>query len=81
LKETATLENKSLTPYVLLTQGIGLVFFVVFVAAYFGGLPSSGNLIGNPTVQTILSLFGGIFLILMVGVLLAAALAKRAHHK
>jgi hypothetical protein len=64
-------------PYVLLSQGVGLVFFVIFVAAYFGGMPSSGNLIGNSTFRTTLSIFGGLFLILIVGNLFAAALMKQ----
>ncbi len=71
------MKPKSLESYIFLTQGVGLAFFVIFVAAYFGGLPSSGNLIGDPTFRTALSIFGGLFLLLMVGVFLAAVLVNR----
>jgi hypothetical protein len=71
------LKTRSMEPYVLLSQGVGLVFFVIFVAAYFGGMPSSGNLIGNSTFRTTLSIFGGLFLILIVGELFVAALMKQ----
>jgi hypothetical protein len=75
--DSKTLKTKALESYIFLTQGMGLAFFVIFVAAYFGGLPSSGNLIGDPTFRTVLSVFGGLFLLLMVGVFLAAALVNR----
>ncbi len=71
------MKAKSMEPYVLLSQGIGLIFFVIFVAAYFGGMPSSGNLIGDSTFRTMLSIFGGLFLILIVGALLVVALMKQ----
>jgi hypothetical protein len=71
------MKTRSMEPYVLLSQGVGLVFFVIFVAAYFGGMPSSGNLIGDSTFRTTLSIFGGLFLILIVGELLVAALTKQ----
>ena len=71
------MKTRSMEPYVLLSQGVGLVFFVIFVAAYFGGMPSSGNLIGNSTFRATLSIFGGLFLILIVGELFVAALMKQ----
>jgi hypothetical protein len=71
------LKARSIESYVLLSQGIGLIFFVIFVAAYFGGMPSSGNLIGDSTFRTTLSIFGGIFLILIVGELFIATLMKQ----
>jgi hypothetical protein len=63
--------------HVLLSQYIGLIFFVIFVAAYFGGMPSSGNLIGDSTFRTALSIFGGLFLIAIVGELFVATLKKQ----
>jgi NhaP-type Na+/H+ or K+/H+ antiporter len=71
------LKIELLAPLVFLTQGVGLVFFVVFVSAYFGGMPSSGNLIGNSAFRVTLSVLGGVFLILILGVLLAAVLARK----
>jgi hypothetical protein len=53
------------------------VFFTILVAAYFGNMPSSGNLIGTLAFRMTLSIFGGVFLILVVVALLAAALVKQ----
>ena len=71
------MKSESLASYVFLAQAVGLVFFIILVAAYFGDMPSSGNLIGTSAFRTSLSIFGGVFLILAVAALLAAALVKQ----
>jgi hypothetical protein len=47
-----------------LTQGIGAVFFAVFLASYALALPSNQVLHGQPIFRTSLSIFGGLFLTL-----------------
>ena len=60
------MRSKQLSSLVLLTQATGLVFFVIFLAAFYLELPSNASLIGNPTFRAALSVFGGLFLILIV---------------
>jgi hypothetical protein len=71
------LKTKQLAFYVLLTQGIGTVFYGIFLAAYYLELPSNASLIGDPTFRTSLSIFGGLFLILIIGSLVASVIVKQ----
>ena len=50
----------------LLTQGIGAVFFAVFWASYAFALPSNHVLHGEPVFKIPISIFGGLFVILTV---------------
>lgn len=56
-----------------LVQGIGAVFVAVFSAAYLFALPSTRVLHGEPIFKVMLSLFGGLFLVLIV---LSAVLSR-----
>jgi len=47
-------------------QGIGVVFYVIFLAAFYIPMPSNDTLIGDPTFRTPLSIFGGIFIIFII---------------
>jgi hypothetical protein len=47
-----------------LTQGIGAIFFAVFLASYALALPSNQVLHGQPIFRIPLSIFGGLFLTL-----------------
>jgi hypothetical protein len=60
------LKKNQLNILVLLTQGLGAVFFAVFWAAYFFALPSINVLSGEPFFKISLSVFGGLFLLLTV---------------
>jgi hypothetical protein len=51
---------------VLLTQGIGAVFFTVFWASYAFALPSNNVLHGEPVYKIPISIFGGLFLLLTI---------------
>jgi len=48
-----------------LTQGIGAIFFAVFLASYALALPSNRVLHGQPIFRIPLSIFGGLFLALI----------------
>lgn len=61
---------------VFLAQGIGVVFYVIFLAAFYIPMPSNDTLIGDPTFRTHLSIFGGIFIILTIISLAAAYMRK-----
>jgi len=56
---------------------MGLVFFVIFSAAYYLALPSNISLLGDATFRTALSIFGGLFLILIIVCLLVSRMVKQ----
>jgi hypothetical protein len=60
------LRKDQLRTLVLLTQGVGAVFFAVFWSAYFFALPSINVLSGEPIFKLLLSVFGGLFLLLTI---------------
>ncbi len=60
-----------------LAQGIGVVFYIIFMAAFYIALPSNDTLIGDPTFRTPLSIFGGIFIIFIIISLAAAYFRKQ----
>jgi hypothetical protein len=59
------LNNGKTVSVLLSAQVVGAAFFVVFLLAYCLGLPSTDNLIGDPTFRLLLQVFGGLFLILV----------------
>jgi hypothetical protein len=61
----------------LMTQGIGAVFFFVFLASYAGALPSNRVLHAEPVFHIPISIFGAIFLALTIALLVAAFALKR----
>jgi uncharacterized membrane protein len=54
------------TILVFLTQGVGIVFFAIFLLAFYLPMPSNETLIGNSNIRTPLSVFGAIFLIMII---------------
>ena len=62
---------------VLLTQGLGAVFFAIFWMAYSFALPSTDVLSGEPVFKIPLSIFGGLFLLLTVVLLAISFVVKR----
>ena len=71
------MKSKQTELLVLLAQGIGAVFYIIFLAAFYIPLPSNETLIGDPAFRTPLSIFGGIFLILIIITLATAYLRKQ----
>jgi hypothetical protein len=51
---------------VLLTQGVGAIFFAVFWASYALALPSNRVLHGEAIFKIPISIFGGLFVILAI---------------
>ena len=62
---------------VFLVQGIGVFFYGIFLAAFYIPMPSNDTLIGDPAFRTPLSIFGGIFLILILISLAASYVRKQ----
>jgi hypothetical protein len=63
---------------VLLTQGIGAVFFAVFWASYAFALPSNRVLHGEPVFKIPISIFGGLFVLLTIVLLLLSFVWMRS---
>jgi len=62
---------------VFLAQGIGVVFYGIFLAAFYIPLPSNDTLIGDPAFRTPLSIFGVIFIILIIITIAASYVRKQ----
>jgi tryptophan-rich sensory protein len=71
------MKNQQLTSLVFLAQGIGVVLFGFLLAAFFFTMPSNDTLIGDPNFRTPMSIFGIIFLILILSLVAVAYLVKR----
>jgi hypothetical protein len=59
-----------------LTQGVGVIFFAVFLASYALALPSNKVLHGQPVFRMPLSIFGGLFLALVAMSLIVSIIVK-----
>jgi hypothetical protein len=62
---------------VLITQGIGAVFFAVFWAAYAFALPSNRVLHGEAIFKIPISIFGGLFVALTTALLVFSFIWNR----
>ena len=66
-----SLKNQRITGFLLATEGIGVVFVAVFLAAYLFALPSDGVLHAEPIFNLLLKIFGGAFILaILIGVIL-----------
>lgn len=71
------MKNKQLKLLIFLTQGIGIIFYIIFLSAFYIPLPSNQILIGDSVFRSSLSIFGGIFLILIIISLVSSMLVKQ----
>jgi TRAP-type C4-dicarboxylate transport system permease small subunit len=72
--------EESWRKWVLIAQGLGAVFFAVFFASYTLALPSNRVLHGELIFKIPISIFGGLFLLFSV-LLLVYSFAKRRGKK
>jgi len=71
------LKSKQLTLFLFFVQGIGVIFSSVFSAAYFFALPSINVLSEEPVFKLLLSIFGGLFVILVLVSLVFSAIVNQ----
>jgi hypothetical protein len=62
---------------VLLTQGLGAVFFAVFWTSYAFALPSNRVLHGEPVFKIPISIFGGLFVLFTIVLLVLSFVWNR----
>jgi len=68
-----TLADKKVTSVLYSVEAVGVVFVVLFLAAYLGGIPTTNVLQDQPGFRIPLQVFGAVLLILvLIGAILAA---------
>jgi len=70
------LKTKELAIFLFIAQGIGAVFYAVFSAAYILAIPSINVLSGEPVFKWPLTVFGVLFVILILVSLVISAVYK-----
>ncbi len=71
------MKNPKIATLVFLTQAVGVVFFIIFLAAFYAPMPSNDTLIGDPNFRTPMSIFGAIYFALTVIAIVAAYVGKK----
>jgi len=74
------LKKNRLALFVFLAQGIGAVFYAIFLASYALALPSNRVLHGEPIFRTPLSIFGALFLLATIALLILSFVVKPKEH-
>jgi hypothetical protein len=74
---SATTKGKLARSLSLFSQGVGLLFFGVFLAAYALALPTNNVLIDQAAYRIPLAIFGGLLLVLILVSLAISALKKK----
>jgi hypothetical protein len=63
--------------FLFAAEGIGAIFVSIFSAAYLLGLPSTEVRHSEPIFRTLLSGFGALFLIFILGAVVLSVLMKK----
>ena len=71
------LTDKRISTFLFATQGVGLVFLGVFLAAYLGGLPSTNVLHSEPAFRNSLIILGAVLLVLVLSTVIVAVFSKK----
>lgn len=74
------MNDKKLTSFLFVFEGVGAVFVGVFLAAYLGGLfynPQTTVLHSEPAFKIPLFIFGAILLVLILVAVILAAFSKK----
>ena len=60
------MNENQISNFLIIFEGIGAIFIGAFLTAYLLGLPTDIVYHSDPTLRMILSLFGGLFIILIL---------------
>ena len=71
------MNESEISKFVFALEGIGAIFLGTFLVVYLMGLPTDAVYHSDPTLRIILSVFGGILLILVIFSLLISTLDKK----
>ena len=76
-EDLSDLNNGQISKFLFGLEGIGAIFVGAFLLAYLMGLPTDVVHHSDLTLRMILSIFGGLLLILVIIGLLVSVLKKR----
>jgi Zn-dependent protease with chaperone function len=71
------LSDKRISNFLFVTQGIGIVFVGIFLAAYLGGLPSTNVLHSEDAFRLPLTILGVVLLVLILATIIVAAFQRK----
>jgi len=71
------LSDKQTKTFLFAAQGVGAIFGAIFLAAYFGGLPSAATLNSEPAFIFSQSVLGAILITFVLLALVFAAIIKQ----
>ena len=71
------MKDSQISKLLFVFEGIGVIFLGAFLVAYLMGLPTYVVYHSDPTLRMILSLFGGLLILLVSIALLITALNKK----
>jgi hypothetical protein len=66
------LNYDQISKFLFVFEGIGTIFAGAFLVAYLSGLPTDVVYHSDPTLRLVLSIFGGIFILLIFVALIAS---------
>jgi Na+-transporting methylmalonyl-CoA/oxaloacetate decarboxylase gamma subunit len=72
-----TLASKKINTLLLLVEGVGIVFVVLFLAAYLGGLPTTNVLQDQPAFRIPLTILGVVLVVLILAIVVLAGFSKK----
>jgi uncharacterized membrane protein len=70
------LNKKQLQTFLFATQGVGAIFVVIFLVAYFGGLPSTETLNSEPSFIFAQTVVGLLFIVFLIVAFILALVTK-----
>jgi hypothetical protein len=71
------LSDKQINAFLFVTQGVGVVFVGIFLAAYLAGLPSTAVFHSEAAFRIPLTILGAVLLIMVLSASVLAVLSKK----
>jgi Na+-transporting methylmalonyl-CoA/oxaloacetate decarboxylase gamma subunit len=76
-----TLASNKINTLLLSVEGVGIVFVVLFLAAYLGGLPTTNVLQDQPAFRIPLTILGVVLLVLILATVILAGFSKKSQQQ
>jgi hypothetical protein len=76
-----TLASNKINTLLFSVEGVGIVFVVLFLAAYLGGLPTTNVLQDQPAFRIPLTILGVVLLVLILATVVLAGLSKKSQQQ
>jgi Na+-transporting methylmalonyl-CoA/oxaloacetate decarboxylase gamma subunit len=76
-----TLASNKINTLLFSVEGVGIVFVVLFLAAYLGGLPTTNVLQDQPAFRIPLTILGVVLLVLILATVVLAVFSKKSQQQ